>query len=531
MSKKILKLLTLKEKNLLAIAILLGSLSQVSISYSFSLLTNIFTENGDIVVFELVKIVLLILFALSFSGFNYIYIGLIREDICSEIRKKSFENIMYSKASNIAKKPKGYFYNEILAKVDTWKFRYLDSWINIITSALSLLWVFILIARIDIKINLFLMVFMLPLIINNVVFPKKMWESTKKNIQENSNLLEFMREYLESILIIKNNNSYQNSIRKVAKVVDKSKKAAKKDQFLSNLSAFFANAGVTISQVSSVLLSFIYFTRGNIDFGMFMTFVQLSVYIQEPVINIINSFIGISTVKEINENIEKVLDINIDNYKSKREIFRNIKIRNANYEYNIGEKVFKKDLNINFEDNKKYLIIGHSGSGKSTLVKILMKYNENYTGSIKYNNVELRELKDVDIEKQIMYVPQDRFIFNQSIRENVDPLGVHSDEDILKVINDVNLSYILDENGLDRIIDQDINSISGGEASRLYMAKILLSDKKIIILDEILSGLDNDNSRNIENLILNLEDKMVIHIAHNSSDEYKNRYYKKVELK
>lgn len=120
-------------------------------------------------------------------------------------------------------------------------------------------------------------------------------------------------------------------------------------------------------------------------------------------------------------------------------------------------------MNIKFENNKKYLIKGESGSGKSTLVKILMKYNESYIGSIKYNDIELKEIEDIDIEKQIVYVPQDLFIFNQSIRENIDSLGKYSDEDIVRVLEEVNLSYILDQNGLDRIIDQDINSISGGK--------------------------------------------------------------------
>lgn len=82
-----------------------------------------------------------------------------------------------------------------------------------------------------------------------------------------------MREYLESILNHKNNNSYKRSISKVEKVINKAKDAAKKDQFLSNLSAYFANAGVTISQVSSIMLSFIYYMRGNIDFGILMTFI------------------------------------------------------------------------------------------------------------------------------------------------------------------------------------------------------------------------------------------------------------------
>ena len=160
-----------------------------------------------------------------------------------------------------------------------------------------------------------------------------------------------------------------------------------------------------------------------------------------------------------------------------------------------------------------------------------MKYNDNYMGSIKFNNIELKDLEDKDINNQIIYVPQNLFIFNQSIRENIDPLLEHTDKEILEAIEKVNLSYILDGEGLDRIINQDINSISGGEASRLYMAKVLLSNKKIVIIDEILSGLDYENSIKVEDEILNLDGKMLIHIAHNSNALFESRYDKKVELK
>ena len=531
MLKSISKLISFKEKILLIVAIFLGSLSEVSIAYSFSLLTNIFTENGNINSVELVKIILLIIIALSFAGFNYIYVGLIRENICAEIRKKSFENIMCSKSSYISEKPKGYFYNEILAKIDMWKFRYLNSCINIATDVLSLLWVIILISTIDIRINILILVFILPLVINNIVFPKKMLKTTLKSMEENTNLLEFMREYLESILIIKNNTSYERSMEKVDYVINRANKASKKDQFLGNLSAYFANTGVTISQVSSIIISFIYYMKGYIDFGIFMTFIQLSVYIQQPVISIINSLVGISTVKEINENLSQVLELNTDNYKSTIDIIESIKLEDVNYQYSKFEKVYEENLNINFESNKKYLIKGESGSGKSTLIKILMKYNDNYIGSIKFNNIELKDLEDKDINNQIIYVPQNLFVFNQSIRENIDPLLEHTDKEILEAIEKVNLSYILDGEGLDRIINQDINSISGGEASRLYMAKVLLSHKKIVIIDEILSGLDYENSIKVEDEILNLEGKMVIHIAHNSNALFESRYDKKVELK
>lgn len=216
-------------------------------------------------------------------------------------------------------------------------------------------------------------------------------------------------------------------------------------------------------------------------------------------------------MKSINEHITTLLkNEEKESIKNKEMIFSEIIFKNVNYEYRSNKKVFDSDISIKLEHNKKYLIIGESGRGKSTLVKILMKYLKNYKGSIKINGIELNELHDNDINENIFYIPQNLYIFNESINDNLNIKKKHSEKKVVEVLKYMNLEKIIKDEGLDTVIGQEINSVSGGKAARIYIAKLKLSDKNIVIADEILSNLDKKNSMNVEQTLINIKYMYII---------------------
>lgn len=216
-------------------------------------------------------------------------------------------------------------------------------------------------------------------------------------------------------------------------------------------------------------------------------------------------------MKSINEHITTLLkNEEKESIKNKEMIFSEIIFKNVNYEYRSNKKVFDSDISIKLEHNKKYLIIGESGRGKSTLVKILMKYLKNYKGSIKINGIELNELHDNDINENIFYIPQNLYIFNESINDNLNIKKKHSEKEVVEVLKYMNLEKIIKDEGLDTVIGQEINSVSGEKAARIYIAKLKLSDKNIVIADEILSNLDKKNSMNVEQTLINIKYMYII---------------------
>lgn len=148
-----------------------------------------------------------------------------------------------------------------------------------------------------------------------------------------------------------------------------------------------------------------------------------------------------------------------------------------------------------------------------------MKYYTDFLGEINIDGISLKELDEEILNKNIFYIPQDIFVFKDSIKNNIDIKNNFNDSDIINTLEKLNLQEILIGNGLYNIIGQEVNSLSGGEAVRLYIAKAILSNKNIIIADEILANLDKNNSINVEKLLLSLKNITLIHIAHNYNKE------------
>lgn len=530
---RIFKNLDLKDKIKLAILIIIGAASEPLIAYAYILLGSKISEVDNVnIISNILAISYIIIIALIIAGINYIGIDLIMNNIVTTIRKKIFKKILNKNASEIVKNERATYYNDILKKIDIWKFRYLKSVIDVVEKSLQILFIFIFMIIIDIRIAVIAAIFLLPLVLNNILFPRKIKKSYDKYLEKDSEQLKRMKEYLDAILIIKNNNEEKEYLDRMKKVFDEQNYSWKQVSILNNLSAFIANSGVILSQISGIFISLSFYTNGYITVGKFIALMQLTMFINQPVIALINAVIGINSMKEINKYIENNNDeIEIDTNLDEQINFKKIKIRNLNYQYIKGENIFLNNVNINFENGKKYLIIGESGSGKSTLAKILMKYFNDFIGDIEIDNISLRNISEKIVNKNIFYIPQKVFIFNDTVRDNIDIKKLHTDDKIINVIKEMHLENIINnDSGLATIIGEEINSLSGGEAARLHIVKAKLSNKKIIIADEILSNLDKENSLNVETLLLSLKEKTLIHIAHNYNFECYGLYDEVLKL-
>ena len=129
-------------------------------------------------------------------------------------------------------------------------------------------------------------------------------------------------------------------------------------------------------------------------------------------------------------------------------------------------------------------------------------------------------------------VPQQVYIFDDTIRRNLDLKGTCTDEELLAIISKVKLDRFFAANGytLDTQISNETLQVSGGEKARIGLARSFTLNKIIVIYDEVLSGLDPQNAELIEDLLLADNERIVIHIAHNSSPGYQDRYDAVVRL-
>lgn len=269
-----------------------------------------------------------------------------------------------------------------------------------------------------------------------------------------------------------------------------------------------------------------YFTlRNEITLGDMIAAVQLMNYIIEPLIYI--SKIR-AKMKSVNLIVEKIMNIinNKEEYRGEKinESIESIEFLNVGFAYESNIKVLE-NINCAFEKGKKYAIVGTSGSGKSTLMKLIMRYYDNYQGDILINDKSLKIFNPVDWFKKISIIHQSVFLFNDTIKNNITLYKDFNEEDIQKVIDICGLRHLINKlgNGVNEVVGDNGANLSGGEKQRISIARALLRNSEVFLVDEATSGLDNIIAREVEETILKIN-KTVIVITHRYDEEIMKKY-------
>lgn len=295
----------------------------------------------------------------------------------------------------------------------------------------------------------------------------------------------------------------------------------------------YANLPRYILEVVSSLLFFsilIFFILTERDFETMiytMSFVVVAAYKILPALNQIMfnftvfksslpayHFIkdDLEIIKQKNRKIEKNL-ININSYEK-------IELKNLTYKYPGTDYNALNNININFETNKNYFILGSSGSGKSTLIDILCGIieprNFDYIINTKF---KLQDIKNIN--QILSYVPQQINFFNRTLLENITlKFNKVSKDDIIfvnEIIQILNLNELIDNlpHGINSYVGENIQNMSGGQRQRISIARALFRKKPILIFDEATSAIDNVTERMIYERITKLSFiKTLISVTH-----------------
>lgn len=171
----------------------------------------------------------------------------------------------------------------------------------------------------------------------------------------------------------------------------------------------------------------------------------------------------------------------------------------------IDNKPLLENLNFTIKQGENIAIIGENGSGKSILAKTILGFYD-YTGNIYINNHNIKRLNKEDIRRYIELISGESYMFSGSILENIELDNKKEKDDIEKIVKDCEIKSDIEkfENKYNTLIGEKGTKLSGGQKQRLCMARGLINDKPVIILDEALNKLDNETRKNI---VINLKDK------------------------
>lgn len=257
--------------------------------------------------------------------------------------------------------------------------------------------------------------------------------------------------------------------------------------------------------------------KGEISVGTAIIIIQLSTHIVGPVKTSISLINQIKSVSLIADKIDEIL---YDSCEDIEEIslpkFENsIEVKNLDFSYTNDRKALN-NINLTFEKNKKYAIVGESGCGKSTLIKLIMRYYKDYNGDILIDNKDIHKIFSNDLYKNMSMIQQNVFMFDDSIKENIKLFANYSDEEVLSICDRSGLSNLISRlpDGINSLVGENGNRLSGGEKQRIAIARSLINNTKILILDESTSALDNETAYNLESSLLSINDLTLIVVTH-----------------
>lgn len=387
-----------------------------------------------------------------------------------------------------------------------------------------------LLIRISSKLFLILFLTTIFYLFVGIITKKSIFEKAYQNISIESEFNNTVLENIKMINSIKNLDVVDGTLNKIErKLTHYLYDTYKVNTILNKINIF----KVSCYEIGFFLINtfgFYFVYKGIINMIDLITFNALLNLYFEPLKNIVDSIPKYSFMKASITKINDFLGVHAEILGEKTSTDGyDISINNLNYSYNKYQNVLKS-VNLNIKEGEFVLLQGASGSGKSTLCSILNKYITDYTGDILFGKMNYKDLSIKTIRENIVYVGQNENIFTGSIKENITFGNKVSDLNFDKICKICKVDDVANKKtfSYESLIGSDEGNISGGEKQRIILARAVLKDFNVLILDEALSEVDIKLELEIlKNIRDNYKDKTIIYISHK---KYPNVFDKVISM-
>lgn len=263
----------------------------------------------------------------------------------------------------------------------------------------------------------------------------------------------------------------------------------------------------------------------DLTIGMMIAFLFYLSTLVAPIQQLMGQIISYQSTKPALERINTLLSLSQEpHYPHEHDPFNEAKstsaeLKGISFAYGNGKEVLH-NISLQAKAGKKIALIGHSGSGKTTIAQIMVGFYPSHTGEILYGGVPIEQIGLPVVRENVALMLQQSLFFNDTIRMNLTLSKEKNDEDIFEALRAAQLENFVRslEDGLETPIGKNGIRLSGGQKQRLAIARLILSDPKIVIFDEATSALDNATEFHLyETLAPFLEGRTTIIIAHRTT--------------
>ncbi len=511
-----------KSKKWVFLTVLLKWISLLLNAVLIFSLAQIIKTRGENILLPCILIALCVIFSFLSSQFSSITSFNASSQVKKTLRSMIYEKLLklgtdYQEQTQTAKIVQ--LAVEGVEQLEVWFGQYLPQFFYSMIASLT---TFAILAFLNLKMAIILLV-CVPLIPLAIVAVQKIAKRILKNYwSQYANLADNFLENLQGLTTLEIYNADEFKQKSMAKESEHFRKVTMKVLSMQLNSIIimdivaYGGAGLGITAAVASFLS------GSLSLENCFVCILLSADFFIPLRRLGSYFHTAMNGATASNNIFELLDtkektdgsllLDLSNFSNQKNQENQILYETKNLSYNFGERKVLQNVNIKIQNGSYTAFVGKSGSGKSTTAKILSGINADYKGSVKLNGTELSEFQKSSVYKNCTYISHRDWIFKGSVKETLLEGNQNaSEEEMWKVLDEVQLSSFLKENGgLEMQIEENAANLSGGQKQRLSIARALLFNSPIMIFDEATSNIDVESESAILKLLHELKGKKTI---------------------
>lgn len=507
------------------ILIVLAPIIEVTITYAYYAVFDAIGAEKQNQIMELI-VWAAVLFV--FDGLLKYWIGIVRQIIVSrartQIKNDCIQKLFSSDYSSFSKERVGTYISDFTNDISLLEYKYLQGVLMLCEAVLSVLTTGIAIFSMGLRKSMVIII-----IVGEIVSVSVCFIARKYSIKANNKFFDGLAHFTETLkdlfscFFLFKNYGVEDRIFNIFREKNAHVENTKTDADITTNFVF------SISKLCTSFLKFVVVGLGVVFLAVFDgTFAEIYLSYQflgqifSPTQNIIARINDINSVNGLVKKCNKLLSSKLDDSGTiSRE---HISGEESGIEFHDvslskSDKVILSQINLAFEPNKKYLIIGRNGSGKSSLLRLLKGFDKDYSGEILINGIEMKCYSSQELADKAIYINEQVSLFCDSVRNNITMYNNYSEEDILTATQMAGLKV-----NPERIISDGEINLSSGERRRIELARAYLSKAPVLVFDEAISTLDIQTAYSIEKTMLDMSDRTIIFVSHNFSSSLIRKY-------